>query len=561
MLRPVDIDDVWNGLGRFGVYQFQQITLTILATLPMAFHIVSVVFIGFTPEHTCSVELSDVTDNNRINDVINVTADTCNILVQRNVNGNLVTEETGCLYGVNYTLSKTSTFVSEWDLVCERDTIGRLSQSLVLGGMFLGALAAPLADKFGRKPVHVAFNIGLLAVTFTMAFVKNITTFLVLRFFVGTFQQGMLITVVTFWLELFHTDSREDVGIVNGFMWASSVNVLTLVAFLLRDYDWRILQLALSVFSVLSLVEIFMMDESLRWLIANNKMKKCHALIEKVWTLNKRNKQILSEADQKETDMKPLSTEAVGKVILPLRSNSLTDQTTVMVEEHWSQLVTDKILRRHSLITWGLWVANNLTYYGIVMMTPSFAVGRYLGFFLGSISEMVGNFILLFLIKRFTRKTTISIFQFVGSVALLLTIITIHFDGDVVRIVEVVLFAVARGSISNSFNAIYLYTPELFPTNLRSAGLGVASAAGRLSGIIAPFCVYMMEVALWLPSLLFASLCLIFCFLIRYLPETKGRELPQKLEEIWEWYNHDNNRNTIDTNTVDHEVFITTPCQ
>ncbi|XP_021340155.1 solute carrier family 22 member 6-B-like [Mizuhopecten yessoensis] len=428
----------------------------------MAFHIVSVVFIGFTPEHKCSVELPDVTlgeDNHSINDVINVTADTCSILLQRNVNGNLVTEETGCLYGVNYTFPKTSTFVSEWDLVCERDTIGRLSQSLVNGGMFLGALAAPLADKFGRKPVHVAFNIGLLAVTFTMAFVKNITAFLVLRFFVGTFQQfmlwytmyicvynvylciqwlccgiqGMLITVVTFWLELFHIDSREDVGIVNGFMWSSSVNVLTLVAFLLRNYDWRILQLALSVFSVFSLVEIL--------------------------------------------------------------------------------------------------VANNLTYYGIVMMTPSFAVGRYLGFFLGS------------------------------SVALLLTIITIHFDSDVVRIVEVVLFAVGRGAISNSFSAIYLYTPELFPTNLRNAGLGVASAAGRLSGIIAPFCVYMMEVALWLPSLLFGSLCLTFCFLIRCLPETKGRELPQKIEEIWEWYNHDHHRQAIDTNTVDHEVFTTSPLQ
>lgn len=87
----------------------------------------------------------------------------------------------------------------QWDLVCEKDSVSRLSQSLVLGGMFLGALASPLADRFGRKPVHVIFNIGLLGVTFAMAFVKNLAGFLVLRFFVGTFQQVCMFTV--YWMK------------------------------------------------------------------------------------------------------------------------------------------------------------------------------------------------------------------------------------------------------------------------------------------------------------------------------------------------------------------------
>ncbi|XP_069115273.1 organic anion transporter 3-like [Argopecten irradians] len=198
----------------FRPYQFKQMALTTLAVLPMAFHIVSVVFIGYTPEHACSIPMQlnrTNVDNSSTNDFTNATAEVCNIQWQHREDGQMINEETDCLYGVNYSVSKMHTFIAEWDLVCDREALGRISQSLVLGGMFLGALAAPLADKYGRKPVHVTFNIGLLIVTFAMAFVKSVPAFLVLRFFVGTFQQGMLITVVTFGWKLLHLDSRENV--------------------------------------------------------------------------------------------------------------------------------------------------------------------------------------------------------------------------------------------------------------------------------------------------------------------------------------------------------------
>ncbi|XP_060067965.1 organic cation transporter protein-like [Ylistrum balloti] len=492
MSNSVVFEDEWARVYTFGVYQCKQMVLTILAALPMAFHIVSVIFIGYTPEHQCSLDLQEKPAGgiSSVNNSINTTAGTCSISwLRQNVDGQVTTEETACLYGHNYSTPKTYTFVTEWDLVCERDAVGRLSQSLVLGGMFLGALAAPLADKYGRKLVHVAFNIGLLTVTFTMAFVKDETVFLVLRFFIGTFQQGMLLTVVTFWLELLHRDSRENVGIVNAFMWGSSVMVLTLVAFLLQNYDWRILQLALSLFSVISIVEIFLMDESLRWLVVNNRKVQSSALISKIWKQNKVRNSKLPEGAQNNQEPSISLTESM----LALRTDILPDQITDKVKEKWSKLLTDKIMRRHSIIIWGVWVANNFTYYGIVMMTPSFAGGRYLNFFLGSTSELIGNFILFLFIKKFTRKTTIVTLQAVGSVALLLTILTNHFESDVMRVVEMGLFAVSRGAICNSFNAIYLYTPELFPTNLRNAGLGVASAAGRISGFIAPFTVYMVS--------------------------------------------------------------------
>jgi putative MFS transporter len=37
-----------------------------------------------------------------------------------------------------------------------------------------------------------------------------------------------------------------------------------------------------------------------------------------------------------------------------------------------------------------------------------------------------------------------------------------------------------------SFGALRAYTPELFPTEIRSTGLGVAEGSGRVAGILGP---------------------------------------------------------------------------
>jgi len=41
--------------------------------------------------------------------------------------------------------------------------------------------------------------------------------------------------------------------------------------------------------------------------------------------------------------------------------------------------------------------------------------------------------------------------------------------------------------IAGSFNIIYVYSSEVFPTSLRSVSIGIASTAARVGAIVAPF--------------------------------------------------------------------------
>lgn len=55
------------------------------------------------------------------------------------------------------------------------------------------------------------------------------------------------------------------------------------------------------------------------------------------------------------------------------------------------------------------------------------------------------------------------------------------------RTVLTVILFVSRGVISGVFQAAYVYTPEVYPTHLRSIGVGVCSTMARLGAMVTPF--------------------------------------------------------------------------
>lgn len=51
----------------------------------------------------------------------------------------------------------------------------------------------------------------------------------------------------------------------------------------------------------------------------------------------------------------------------------------------------------------------------------------------------------------------------------------------------VTLFLLGKLGITSSFAIAYVYTAELYPTIMRSVGVGACSTVGRLGALVAPF--------------------------------------------------------------------------
>jgi hypothetical protein len=94
---------------------------------------------------------------------------------------------------------------------------------------------------------------------------------------------------------------------------------------------------------------------------------------------------------------------------------------------------------------------------------------------------------------------------------------------------QVFVSMIGRFGIAGSFNMIYLYTTELFPTIVRSACLGTCSLAARVGGIIAPGIILAQTISAAIPPVVLGLVAASACLTTLTLPETQGIVIEESL--------------------------------
>ena len=57
---------------------------------------------------------------------------------------------------------------------------------------------------------------------------------------------------------------------------------------------------------------------------------------------------------------------------------------------------------------------------------------------------------------------------------------------DTIGVFLIASALIGKFAVAASFGLVYLYTAELFPTQVRNLGVGVTSVGARLGGMLAP---------------------------------------------------------------------------
>ena len=142
-----------------------------------------------------------------------------------------------------------------------------------------------------------------------------------------------------------------------------------------------------------------------------------------------------------------------------------------------------------------------------------------------TLAEFPGIFSTIFAIERIGRKKTMAfqLIMFAVIVCILGRACVLN------RTVLTIGIFLARGLIAGVFQAAYVYTPEVYPTHLRSVGVGTCSAMARLGAMLTPYVAQVLlqwSVTTAMATYAFAALCAAIATLA--LPvETKGQELSQ----------------------------------
>ncbi|WP_409347007.1 MFS transporter [Paenibacillus sp. MBLB4367] len=322
--------------------------------------------------------------------------------------------------------------VVEWDLGAQQ--VGLMTAINSVGMAVGAAVAGTMADRYGRRAVLLWTLLIFSLASGLSALVTSFGVLCALRFVAGFGLGGELPVASTLVSESVPVKDRGRIVVLLESFWAGGWILAALIAyFVIPQYGWR---MAFAIGALPSLYALYLR----RAIRDSNKFTA-------------------------QTGRKLSFGERIASV--------------------WSAKY-----RLSTITLWVLWFTVVFSYYGMFLWLPTVMMMKGFGLvksfqyvLIITLAQLPGYFTAAYFIEKFGRK-------FVLVAYLLMTAVSALWFGNAVT--EGMLMA---AGISLSFfnlgawGGMYAYTPELYPTAIRSTGVGLAASFGRIGGVIGPYLV------------------------------------------------------------------------
>ncbi|XP_075449391.1 solute carrier family 22 member 15 [Ascaphus truei] len=472
---------------------------------------------------------------------------------------------------------------SEWLLVGSSAYEVSAASSVFFGGVLVGVISfGQLSDRFGRKPVYVT---GLaLDVLFSLlnALAPSFRLFLLTRFLVGLMNGGMSLVAFVLLNEYIGATYWSIAGSVGSLCFALGIVQFALIGYFV--HSWRLLAILVNVQGVcvllLSLTSLqgpnYKADpttipredgsfENVMDKITESALNKpsstfktldsmvhAHLGTPELRNLEERPRlgKQQSRHDPKSFLRNPLSENQQVPYLKSSRRGWDEGMCGSDMEKRGCNRRTWEITGEASSSSGGTRAGEDfihilspifrfvcsLVYYGLTLSAGDLGGNIYLNLALSGLAEVPAYPLCMYLInhKRCGRRKSLAGFLCLGGAACL---IIMFLPGKKVSGIFAVLNSqtlslLGKLSISASFNIVYIYTSELYPTTIRNLGMGVCSMFSRVGGIIAPFIPSLRAVQWSLPFIVFGAAGLSAGVLSLLLPETLNTPLPETLSDL-----------------------------
>lgn len=225
--------------------------------------------------------------------------------------------------------------------------------------------------------------------------------------------------------------------------------------------NWRTLLLITYTPSLILLSYFWILPESVRWLLSVGKEERAKNILRRAARVNKRK----------------LSESALDKLVI-------ANQEKLKHSEE-SKFPIGEAFRNFK---WRIancslcWIVHVLVYYGLSLNVVLLDGDKYNNFAYIALVEIPGFFLPLLIMDRFGRRFSLCGLMLLSGFCCIATI----FAGEAQPVLQLVLFLIGKLTITASFQVLYFFASEIFPTNVRNSLLSFCSMMGRFGSMIAP---------------------------------------------------------------------------
>lgn len=417
----------------------------------------------------------------------------------------------GLLYGYDMGVISGALLFIRDDIPLNSFTEGLVVSSMLVGAIFGSGASGPMSDRLGRRRVVFIIAIIYIVGALILALAPSMPILVLGRLIIGLAVGGSTAIVPVYLSEMAPTEQRGSLSSLNQLMITIGILSSYLINYAFTPIEgWRWMLGLAIVPSVILLIGVAFMPESPRWLLEHRSEKAARDVMKLTFKD--------SEIDKEIADMKEI--------------NSISESTWNVLKSPWLRptLIIGSIFALLQQII-GI---NAIIYYAPTIFNKA-GLGNATSILgtvgIGTVNVLI-TIVAIMIIDKIDRKRLLVIGN-IGMVASLLIMAVLIWTIGIQSSAWIIVACLTLFIIFFGFTwgpVLWVMLPELFPMRARGAATGVAALVLSIGSLlVAQFFPILTDV---LPVeqvfLIFAAIgiCALI-FVIKYLPETRGRSLEE----------------------------------